>query len=192
MVERWTDFHRARPISPGWPSVHHPGLRRSEGAPMPIESTARAPAVDRENRRAATLFVILISLALLLGAFLRINRFLLNRSLYIDEALLALNIIERTPLQLLGQLSFDQAAPFGFTLLVKLLTMAFGISEPVLRFLPLMAGLVSLPLFYLVANRWLPRWASLLAVVLFAVSDALANYAVQLKQYSSDVALTLL
>ena len=159
---------------------------------MPVELGASSTAAGKANSRSAELFVIIIAMVFFLGAFLRINRYLQNRSLYIDEAMFALNILERTPVQLVGPLSYDQTSPVGFTLLVKLLTMAFGVSEPVLRLVPLLAGLASLPLFYILAKTWLPKWASLLAVVLFAVSDELGNYAAWFDKYSSDVTLTII
>ena len=137
-------------------------------------------------------YAALMTMALLLGAYLRLNRFLFNRSLWLDEAYLALNIIERTPLQLVGPLSYGQVAPIGFPVVVKLLTMVLGIQEPVLRLIPLLSGLVSLPMFYLLARRWMPKRASLLAVILFAAADSLGEYSAQFKQYSSDVAITLM
>ncbi len=159
---------------------------------MPMEPNAGAPAADQEVRRRRALVVIIVALLFLLGAVLRVNRYMPNRSLHGDEAMFALNFIERTPLQLVGPLSYSQTSPVGFSLLVKLLTMAFGVSEPVLRFIPLLAGLASLPLFYMLANKWLPQWGSLLALVLFAVSDALGYYAAWFDKYSSDVTMTLI
>ena len=159
---------------------------------MAVEASTDSRDVDAEIRRRQRLYVVLMTMILLLGGYLRLNRFLLNRSLWLDEAYLALNIIERTPLELAGPLSYGQVAPIGFTVVVKLLALALGVREPVLRLIPLLSGLVSLPLFYLVAKRWLPKGAALLAVILFAASDALGDYAAQFKQYSSDVAITLM
>jgi hypothetical protein len=128
---------------------------------------------------------------LLLGGYLRVNRFLLNRSLWLDESYLALNIIERTPAQLLGPLAYGQVAPVGFLLPVKLLSTVLGPREQVLRLIPLLSGLASLLLFYHVARRWLPNAGLVLALTLFSVSDSLADYAAQFKQYSSDALITL-
>jgi uncharacterized membrane protein YuzA (DUF378 family) len=124
---------------------------------MHPEANATAPAGDAVNRRTERIYLVLLGMVFLLGAFLRLNRFLLNRSLWVDEALFALNIIERTPLQLVGPLGYGQHSPVGFTLLIKLVTMLFGASEPVLRLIPLLTGVASLALIYLVANRWFPK-----------------------------------
>jgi hypothetical protein len=128
---------------------------------------------------------------LLLGGYLRVNRFLFNRSLWLDESFLALNIIERTPVQLLSPLAYGQAAPIGILLPVKLLSIALGPHEQVLRLIPLLAGIASLLLFSHVARKWLASAGLVLALTLFSVSDSLADYAAQFKQYSSDAATTL-
>jgi hypothetical protein len=159
---------------------------------MTIESSAPRPVGHWGGRWTDKANVAAITLFLLLGASLRLLRFLQNRSLWYDEAMFARNIIEKTPLELVGSLSYAQHSPSGFTVLVKLLTIAFGERELVLRLTPLLAGLASLALFYLVARRWLPRWGTILALGLFAVSDVLAEYAgQQFEKYSSDATLTL-
>ena len=84
-------------------------------------------------------------LLLALGAGLRIGLFLGNRSLWIDEARLALNILHKGPRELLGPLEAGQAAPPGFLLLVKASEQIFGGGEPALRLVPLLWGLASLP-----------------------------------------------
>ena len=126
------------------------------------------------------------------GALLRLNRYFFNRSMRVDEAALALNILERSPAELLRPLEYDQAAPIGFTVATKLFAQAFGLSEPVLRFLPLTAGLLALALFYLLAKKFLPRLVLPVAILLFAMSDPLITFSVEMKQYSSDVLIALI
>jgi hypothetical protein len=164
---------------------------RQEAAPMSAEHSPTSPAVAKADRRISRTVLISLTVIFLLGAFLRINRYAANRSLHADEAQFARNFIERTPAQLVAPLSYGQTSPPGFTLLVKFLSTALDLSEPVLRLVPLLAALASLPLFYLLATRWLPRWASLLALALFAVSDALGYYAAWFDKYSSDVLLAI-
>jgi hypothetical protein len=160
-------------------------------AAVSAESAESPSSRSETSRWSRWVFVGLLIVVFLLGALLRINRFAANRSLHADEAQFARNLIERTPAQLVAPLSYSQTSPPGFTLTVKLLTMVFGFSEPVLRFAPLIAGLISLGLFYLLARRWLPDWATLLAAALFAVSDSLGYYSAWFDKYSSDVAITL-
>jgi hypothetical protein len=132
-----------------------------------------------------------LALLLATGAALRIVPFALDRSLWLDEAKLALNVLDRPPAQLLQPLDHDQAAPAGFLLLEKLAVDAFGESERALRLVPLLAGLASLWLVYAVARRWLTGAESLLALALFALAQPLVYYASEVKQYSTDVLVAL-
>ena len=126
------------------------------------------------------------------GVLLRLIRFLHNRALWGDEAALALNLIHRSPRELLEPLDFDQASPVLFLLAVKGVATLFGYSEFSLRALALLAGLVSLPLFWIVAKRVLAPLGALIALTLFAVSDPLVFYSAEVKQYGIDVTITLL
>lgn len=125
------------------------------------------------------------------GSALRVLPFLLDRSLWLDEAKLALNVLDRTATELFRPLQYDQAAPVGFLLLEKLAVRAFGEGERALRLAPLLAGLGSLGLVYAVARRWLSHAEALLALALFALSQPLVYYATEVKQYSTDVLVAL-
>jgi hypothetical protein len=125
------------------------------------------------------------------GALLRVAQYLANRSLWADESFLALNIVERSFGGLAAPLEHNQAAPLGFLALSKLAVVLFGTSEYALRCVPLLAGLVALPLFLFVARRVLAPATVPVALLSFAVSDQLIYYASEVKQYSSDVAVTL-
>lgn len=126
-----------------------------------------------------------------LGAGLRIALFLGNRSLWIDEARVALNILHKGPRELLGPLEFGQVAPPGFLLLVKAAAQTFGSSELAFRLVPLLWGLLSLVLFFRLAQSRLRPAAALLACLLFAISEPLVYYSAEAKQYSGDVAIEL-
>lgn len=125
--------------------------------------------------------------AVALGAILRLARYGLNRSLWIDEAFIALNVIHRSLGHLMDPLSYFQGAPPGFLALEKASVGALGTGEHALRLWPLLAGLASLPLFLVLARRLLDPVAALLAVVAFAVSGPLIDYATQVKPYEGDV-----
>lgn len=126
------------------------------------------------------------------GAALRAAQYLFNAALYVDEGALALNIINRTFAGLLQPLDSEQAAPVGFLFLEKLAFLAFGDSEYSLRLFPFLFSLASMYLFYEVARRCLASWAVPLSLLFFAVSGHLIYFAAQIKQYSSDAAITLL
>lgn len=114
-----------------------------------------------------------------------------NRSLWSDEAWLALNVIEKPLTQLVGRLDFNQAAPVGFVLTEGLAGAALGFSEYALRLFPLVCGLLSLPAFVWLARRMLARSAVPLAVLLFVVADGLVYFSSELKPYETDVAAAL-
>jgi hypothetical protein len=127
------------------------------------------------------------------GALLRLWQYAGNTSLWVDEIALAENILRRPLGKLLfSPLDFDQVAPTGFLFLVKSATNLFGPSDPVLRLVPLLCSLASLGLFVAVARRVLAGWTRLFAMGLFALGVPLILYAAELKQYSGDVAASVL
>jgi len=127
-----------------------------------------------------------------LGILLRLRQYFFDRSLWLDEALVVLNIIHRTPRELLKPLDYHQGAPLGFLVLEKTAVSSLGSSELVLRLIPILCGILSVIVFTSVARRFLAPAAIPLAVGLFAISDPLIYYSSEAKQYSSDVAITVL
>jgi hypothetical protein len=130
--------------------------------------------------------------ALGVGCLLRIVQYLLDRSLWMDESYLSLNILHRSFAGLFRALDYHQGAPIGFLLLEKSAVRLWGGSEYVLRLLPLIAGVASVLLFYKLATQALPAKAVPIATWLFAISPALIYYSAEVKQYSSDVAIAVL
>ncbi len=126
------------------------------------------------------------------GVALRAAEYLLNSALYVDEGALAMNLINRSFAGLFQPLDANQAAPAGFLVLEKAALLAFGLSEYALRLFPFLFSIAALILFYSVARRVLAEWAVPLALLFFAASGQVVHYAAQVKQYSSDVAITLL
>ena len=126
------------------------------------------------------------------GAVLRAAEYFSNAALYVDEAAIAMNIINRTLGGLFQTLDFNQAAPPGFLVLEKFAVLALGDGEYALRLIPFLFSITALLLFYAVAKRILAGWAVPVAVLFFAVSEQVIYYSAQVKQYSSDVAVTLL
>jgi hypothetical protein len=129
---------------------------------------------------------------ILFGILFRVAQYLFNRSLWIDEASIALIIQERNFGQLFEPLNYNQAAPVGFLLLVKGATTLFGNNELALRLTPLLCGVAAVPLFYLVARRLVRPGAVPIALALFAVADSLIYYSSELKQYAGDAMVALL
>lgn len=138
-----------------------------------------------------SLWTRLATAAVWLGAILRLWQYFSNPSIWVDEAALARNLLDRSFAGLLTPLDYAQVAPPGFLLLTKMFVSLFGSSEFVLRIIPLAAGLASLGLFPRVARSYLSPAGTFVAIFLFATAVPLVFFASNLKQYSSDVALTL-
>jgi peptidoglycan/LPS O-acetylase OafA/YrhL len=126
-----------------------------------------------------------------LGLALRLRDVAINRSLWVDEAMLALNIVSRSCAGLLRPLDYNQGAPLGFLLIERVFARSFGTSEMVLRVLPFLAGAASIFLLWWVARRLLAPSMVPIAVALFALCDMLVYYSAELKPYSLDVAVSL-
>lgn len=126
------------------------------------------------------------------GILVRLVQYLSNRSLWNDEAALALNIVNRSYLELLQPLDYDQGAPIGFLFVEKLAVQLFGDSEYVLRLFPMLAAVISLFIFYALAKRCLQAQAVIIALALFCTLHIWLEYASEVKQYSSDVTLAVL
>jgi len=131
--------------------------------------------------------------AFIFGAaiFLRLDQYFSGRSLWLDESLLALNIIDRPSSGLSDPLDLSQGAPLGFLIAAKLSVLSLGESELALRLVPLLCGLGALGLFYVIARRVSSGFGVLLGLVLFACSSSLVYYSVEFKQYSTEVAAGL-
>jgi hypothetical protein len=125
------------------------------------------------------------------GILLRVLEYEAYRALYMDEKSLLINLTGLAVFDFHTRLSEDQLAPPGFLVVERLLVRLPLDSVWAARFFPLVCGVGSVILMRLVALRYLSRAAVPLAVGLFALSDWLLYYSAEIKQYSTDVALTL-
>src|SRR6185295_12378688 len=89
----------------------------------------------------ATRAVRAVTAVVLVGAALRLIAYLAARSLWLDEAMLANNIVGRTFGALLGPLAEAQSAPWLFLFGERAATVLAGPNELALRLLPLAAGI---------------------------------------------------
>lgn len=153
----------------------------------PVVVTAAEQIAPRGWITARSAIIALV----VLGFGLRLIPLLSDRCLWIDEAMLALNLVERTPRQLLEPLDWNQGAPAGFLLLTKAAIMVFGQDEWALRLVPFVGSVMGLVAFAWVARRLLPAEAAVIAVALFSTSPFLISYAAECKQYATDAALTV-
>jgi|GEM_PF-400913 len=138
-------------------------------------------------------FHVLLYSIILLGISLAIYQFFYNRSLWNDEAALALNIIDKSFSQLLQPLDYKQVAPIAYLFVEKFLTLLMGKSEYALRIFSLIAFILSIPMIYLVSNRLTNnKTLSLFATALFSVNITFIRFSSELKQYSLDVLFALI
>jgi hypothetical protein len=123
---------------------------------------------------------------LALGMLLRVRQYVAQRSLWLDELSVALNLASRDFLDLLRPLDYNQSAPVLFLWAQELATRLGGLGELTLRFVPLMCGIALLPVAWLAARRLLQPWAAVCAVLLLAVSPLLVWHANEVKPYAGD------
>jgi len=125
------------------------------------------------------------------GISLYFRAYFSNRSLWLDEARLALNIIDRSLSSLLLPLDYGQGAPIGFLIVEKILVEILGNNEYILRLFPFICGIISLFLFYNIAKHYIEIKTIPIALILFVNSYWLTYYPSEAKQYSSDVTIAL-
>jgi hypothetical protein len=123
---------------------------------------------------------------LALGIAARLVRFLEPRPLWIDEVLIALNVLPHGPADFLRPLELSQISPIGFLIGEWLVTRVAGAGEHALRFLPFVASIAALIAFNRLARRTLEPGTALLATALAALSPLLIYYAGEVKSYTFD------
>jgi hypothetical protein len=140
--------------------------------------------------RARTKLLIVVAL-FVIGVAIRLYFLGMGRSLWLDEAMLSLNIVERSMLDLFQPLGYKQAAPLGFLISEKAAIMIFGNSDYILRLFPFLFGAGSVLLIYPVARKYSAGWAPIIALLLLAVTPSAIYYSAEVKQYSSEIFTTL-
>lgn len=125
---------------------------------------------------------------LLAGVVSRV--YLLDRSLWLDEAWVANSMRAVTLQGALYYAEWLQTTPPLFIALGRLFTLLFGTSNSAFRALPALAGIIAVLLFALIAFRLLRSSFALIAVLAFVISPRLILYSQSVKQYSTDVLCT--
>jgi len=136
----------------------------------------------------------LILILVLIGVGLRLQHFLENRSFWMDEAYVAATLWNLSFMDILQNKIFMPSQPVTppvFSLLTKLSVILFGNHELAFRLIPLIAGVISVFLFYFLAKRILNDKIVPLAVALFSLGEYLIYYSAELKPYSFDVLAAL-
>jgi len=138
-------------------------------------------------------FSLALMAVIALGILYRTRHFFAGRSLWLDEAMIALDILQLSFWELTQQpLPYEQGAPIGFLFFVKATTLLLGDSEYAFRLYSFLTSCASLFLIAILAKRYLNKTGALFAVALFASSPSLIYFSAETKQYMGDVVATLL
>ncbi len=157
-----------------------------------VVQTPPVAATTTLTRWRAALPVVLVVSCVLAGFALRTFCYARNHSLWIDEAMLALNVVYRTTPELAEPLDLNQGAPLGYLLVSKLAVKTLGGSELSLRLGSYLASLAGLAVFIPLAYRMLPLTAARIAVCLYALTPYLIAYSAEFKQYELDATIAVL
>jgi len=128
-----------------------------------------------------------------IGVILYFKQYLNDRSLWLDEAMISLDIIRLPMSNFLHQpLPYFQAAPLGFLVIEKIFVSLLGTSEYALRLYPFVCGLLSLGLFFKLAKKYLNVEFVAFAILTFVITPSLVYFSSEIKQYGPDVFFVLL
>ena len=138
---------------------------------------------------------VLLGIVLLFGVAVRLYLFFgVEKSLWLDEAALALNVLDKNFLELFKPLQYAQSAPPSFLILTKVLVSLFGAGEKVLRFIPFFCSIASVFAFWLLAREIFKKnnFLCLISVLTFSLSAPLLYNTIEFKPYTTDVLFTIL
>jgi Dolichyl-phosphate-mannose-protein mannosyltransferase len=142
-----------------------------------------------EQPASPTIWTVVIGI--LIGISLRCIEVTRPHGFDFDDAMLALNIVSSSVHRLAGPLAYQQSAPVLFLWMDRVLVDVVGVHHVVLRLLPLIGGIVMLPLAWVVGRQLVPEPAAALAVTVLAVSPLTVDYTDRAKPYTVDAAVAL-
>jgi len=125
--------------------------------------------------------------ALGLGIIIRLWVYLSGYAFWLDEAMVFLNIQNRSFAELTEPLDYNQMAPIGWLMMQKSMISIFGGSEYSMRFPALLFACLSMVICYQTAKQWMTAHGAFLTALLIALMPPVLIYAVALKPYVSDI-----
>ena len=130
-----------------------------------------------------------------LGLFLHANNYFDHLSFWADEAWVALELNRRS----LPEIFFNEnlsphyaVPPVGFLLIVKSFILLLGNNEYAFRLFPFICGLASLLIYHALLKKNFNSQGSIIALMLLVFCNQFIFYSAQLKQYASDVLVTMI
>lgn len=155
-----------------------------------IGATHPAPATPEPGR--TTWAPIVTAAVVALGSLWRVGQWWSNPSLWLDEASIADNIVDRGYGSLTQPLSYEQGAPVGWLWIERSMSLLLGDSERALRLWPMVAGIATILVAWALARRVLGPIGTASFVAAVAFWPALVQYTGELKQYSTDTLASLI
>lgn len=160
---------------------------------MAEESTvAESELLPRHTPIWPTSARVALWLLVVLGVLVLLRNYLQPITLFLDETFILFNIVQKDVVDFAGPLDHYQIAPFGFMLAVRAAIEVFGIDEWSARLVPLLAGVLSLPLFALLIRRLCEPLPGLLILLGWSLSAEFMLQSVRVKPYTLDVLFALL
>jgi len=145
-----------------------------------------------EGRLTQNIGISILAISFMIGVVFRFRMYLQNRSLWLDPAALANNIVDKNYSALWGLLDVNQSAPIGFLLTTKFFGSISNYTEYGLIFLPFIFGVGSLFLFLFFTMDLLGKNFAAIAFIPFSFSSTAIYYSGEFKQYSSDLFFSVL
>ena len=121
------------------------------------------------------------------GVALLVMQWLGGRPLWLDEEMIALNLRDRTIVELAQPLSLGQSGPFGWLALQQTVLRTLGPSELALRAVPMLFGVGLIGLSTWVGRRWMGPFGAVTLTLCCAFGQWVTFYCLELKHYSADV-----
>ncbi len=160
------------------PQRDQPDHRES---PFPAAPPLTEALVDPGQLKCLALLVLVI------GLMWRVVRWGLAMPLWGDEAMLGLNVLQRSFSELVQPLDYAQISPVLFLWVQRAVIQLLGPGDWAVRLLPTAAGIGALLLYWRATGRWLPPLEAALATSLLAVSYYPVRHGSEFKPYSFDL-----
>ena len=130
-----------------------------------------------------------------IGVLLQANHYFDYLSFWADEAWLALDLNQRSLSEIFFNINlfpYYSVPPVGFLLIIKSLVLLFGKNEYVFRFFPFVCGITAIFLYKKFLKNYFSPTVTIIALMFFVFCNPWIFFTAQLKQYASDVLVTII
>ncbi len=140
----------------------------------------------------------IVPMVLLFGVLIRCFAYFRNLSFWGDEACLALNVMSKSYSELFKGLDYLQVAPPLFLVFSKALyqfinPVSVYVRDLTFRIIPFLAGLASIPCFYILLKMMIKNnFSKIVGLIIFVFNTTTIIYCAQFKQYSLELLISIL